>query len=66
MPLSGMDRLLDFLCYDVKWVYDASDGYVEDGGWYGGMYGWYGMICILEMQPIRLRMSMYECKQQGS
>ena len=40
-------------------MYNASEGYVEDGGWYGGMYGRYVEVCMLNIQPIRLRISMY-------
>ena len=32
MALQRTDSLLEILCYEGKWVYDASEAYVEDGG----------------------------------
>ena len=64
MPLQRMDSRLEFSVMRGEWMYGASDGYVEDGEWYVGMYGMYGSECMLNIQPIWLRMSMYECVQQ--
>ena len=61
MPLQRTDSLLEILCYEGNGWINASDGYVEDGGWYVGMYGMYMGVCMLNRQPIWLRTSMYEC-----